>query len=239
MQAHPAHARLHTYHSSKKQLLGNQTHAPPAWRTAPGATPNGKKAGHMAAAAKGSKILLSQLPVDVAENEVERDGVGPVKDSFIVYNSQGKSKGMAVVAFARPGDAAMARKKYNGKIVDGRRPIKIEIIKDDDETTTAAPEPKSLSLLDRLGQTFKSAPTPPAAQRAAAMAPTQPKAAKAGQKAPKPAATQRPILVGNPKAKLRTKKGPKRIQKQQQRKVVTAEELDQEMEDYRASADAA
>lgn len=70
MQAHPAPARLHTYHSSKRQLVGAQTHAPPAWRTAPGAT---KKAGAgpAAAAAKGSKILLSQLPTDVAENEVE------------------------------------------------------------------------------------------------------------------------------------------------------------------------
>ena len=69
MQAHPAPARLHTYHSSKKQLLGNQTHAPPAWRTAPGATK--KAVGGPAAQTKGSKILLSQLPMDVAENEVE------------------------------------------------------------------------------------------------------------------------------------------------------------------------
>ena len=37
----------------------------------------------------------------------------------MVYNSQGKSRGMAVVVFARPGDAAVARGKYNGKIVDG------------------------------------------------------------------------------------------------------------------------
>lgn len=69
----------------------------------------------------------------------------------------------------------------------------------------------------------------------------QPKAAKAATKAPAPkaAASQRPVSAAKPKARLRTKKGPKRIQKQQQRKVVTAEELDQEMEDYRASADAA
>lgn len=45
--------------------------------------------------------------------------VGPVKDVFIVYNSQGKSKGMAVVSFARTADAAIARAKYNSKIVDG------------------------------------------------------------------------------------------------------------------------
>lgn len=44
--------------------------------------------------------------------------VGPVQDAFIVYNSQGNSKGMAVVAFHNAGDAAKARQKYNGKIID-------------------------------------------------------------------------------------------------------------------------
>ena len=47
--------------------------------------------------------------------------VGPVKEVFMVYNSQGKSRGMAVVTFVRAGDAAVARVKYNGKIVDGRK----------------------------------------------------------------------------------------------------------------------
>jgi THO complex subunit 4 len=37
-----------------------------------------------------------------------------------VYNSQALSKGMAVVAFARAGDAVAARAKYHGKIVDDR-----------------------------------------------------------------------------------------------------------------------
>jgi THO complex subunit 4 len=49
--------------------------------------------------------------------------VGPLKDSFLIYNSEGRSKGMAVVIFQRPGDAAVARTKYNGKIVDGRKYI--------------------------------------------------------------------------------------------------------------------
>ncbi|KZT69958.1 hypothetical protein DAEQUDRAFT_233516 [Daedalea quercina L-15889] len=254
MQAHPPAARLHTYHSSKKQLLGNQVRAPPAWRNAPGSLPIGKKAGLATAVTKGSKILLSQLPIDVAENEVEilfAKTVGPVKDTFIVYNSQGNSKGMAVVTFARPGDAAVARQKYNGKIVDGSestngdacsgRPIKIETIRDDDETPSSAPVPgqKPLSLLDRIAGAPQSAPKAPAAQRIPAKGPTQPKVTKATPNALKTTAAQRPIFAANAKARLRTKKGPKRIQKQQQRKVVTAEQLDQEMEDYRASADAA
>ena len=54
--------------------------------------------------------------------------VGPVKDAFIVYNSQGRSKGMAVVSFQRSTDAALARTKYNGKIVDGRECLSIEFL---------------------------------------------------------------------------------------------------------------
>jgi THO complex subunit 4 len=49
--------------------------------------------------------------------------VGPLQDAFLIYNSQGKSKGMAVVTFQRPGDAALARTKYDGKIVDGRESL--------------------------------------------------------------------------------------------------------------------
>ena len=46
--------------------------------------------------------------------------MGPLKESFLVYNSHGNSKGMAVVTFQRPGDALAAQAKYDGKIVDGR-----------------------------------------------------------------------------------------------------------------------
>jgi len=54
-----------------------------------------------------------------SRQELFRKTVGPLKESFLIYNSQGKSKGMAVVSFQRPGDAAVARTKYDGKIVDG------------------------------------------------------------------------------------------------------------------------
>ena len=46
--------------------------------------------------------------------------VGPVRECFIVYNSSGRSKGIGIVEFHRPGDAVIARQKYNGKTVDGR-----------------------------------------------------------------------------------------------------------------------
>jgi THO complex subunit 4 len=41
-----------------------------------------------------------------------------VKDAFIIYNSQGRSKGMSVVTFHRQGDAAVAKAKFNGKYID-------------------------------------------------------------------------------------------------------------------------
>ena len=46
--------------------------------------------------------------------------MGPLKESFVIYNSQGHSKGMAVVSFQRARDAEVACAKYDGKIVDGR-----------------------------------------------------------------------------------------------------------------------
>ena len=117
------------YHSSKRHLLGNQAgHVPPAWR-------DQKQKD------QGSKILLSRLPPDVGELEVEessllfpsrhplrrvlqelfRKTVGPLKEVFLIYNSQGRSKGMAIVSFQRSGDAAVARSKYDGKFIDGRK----------------------------------------------------------------------------------------------------------------------
>lgn len=39
----------------------------------------------------------------------------------IVYDSLGRSRGMAIVNFQRSGDAAEARQKFNGKIIDGSK----------------------------------------------------------------------------------------------------------------------
>jgi len=239
MQVHQQYTRLNAYHGPKRQILGNQAgQTPPAWRGNP--LPGKKVAATtLSAVDKGSKILLSKLPVDVGENEVEilfTKTVGPVKDVFIVYNSQGKSKGMAVVSFQRASDAAVARSKYNGKIVDGRRPIKIEIVKDDDEAPQAPPKPPS--LLDRIGQPAGRPAQPatlavaPPAARPQKRPPTQPNALRAP---PQPVAPRPPpaLVKANPKARLRKKKGPKRTKMVQK----SLAQLDQDMEEYRASAD--
>jgi len=238
------YARFNTFHGPKRQVLGNHAgHAPPAWQTNIPAAPG--QMGPGSAKTKvihesGSRIFLSRLPADVGEKEVEelfRKTVGPLKDSFLVYNSQGKSKGMAVVTFQRPGDAVTARAKYDGKIVDGRRPIKIEILVDG-APTLAAPAlhfPTPPTLLDRIAPSPSQAPAliitnghvpvPLSAPR------PPPRKVNPPQKAAPAPAQLAPIPI--PPRRFRQKKGPKRLKK---RAPATVADLDQEMEDYRAAA---
>jgi THO complex subunit 4 len=57
-------ARITSYHGVKRNLLGNQAgNVPPAWRDSKDKQKE-----------RGSKILLSRLPVDVGETEVEVRG---------------------------------------------------------------------------------------------------------------------------------------------------------------------
>ncbi len=74
MQSRQSSARYHTFHGPKQQLLGNQAgHVAPAWRAGSSGThgvagPSGKA---KQITNPGSKILLSRLPVDVPEKEVD------------------------------------------------------------------------------------------------------------------------------------------------------------------------
>ena len=76
-QTRAGSARLNAYHGTKRQLLGSSAgQVAPAWRTFNGTggaaaingnvSPPSKKASQ-----RGSKILLSNLPMDVAETEIE------------------------------------------------------------------------------------------------------------------------------------------------------------------------
>ncbi|KAG5635091.1 hypothetical protein H0H81_012463 [Sphagnurus paluster] len=226
------YARLNNFHGTKRQLLGNQAgHAAPAWKTnVPNATMGYPKA--RPAIDAGSKIFLTRLPLDVGEKEVEelfRKTVGPLKESFLIYNSQGGSKGMAVVSFYRPGDALVAKTKYDGKIVDGRNPLKIEIITDGAPLKVAAGPPPARTLLARIGEKPKAAPN------AAPAPPLKQQKARAHAQQKQHQDTV-PAAIPVPPRRLRQKKGPKRIKKLQAVNV-TRDQLDKEMEDYRASAD--
>ncbi|KXN86511.1 mRNA export protein mlo3 [Leucoagaricus sp. SymC.cos] len=236
-----AAARLNNFHGPKRQLLGNQAVPAPAWKTnvANSAGTGGAGKGREI----GSKILLSKLPVDVTPTEVEelfKKTVGPLKDMFLVYNSQGKSKGMAVVTFARPEDAAVARQKYDGKIVDGRRRIKIEVIYDGVPGLMDQPPPSATpTLLNRLGGKVGDGTTPVSSASSSPSAP----ALTLQQR------TQLPLTVTPvPARRVRFKKGPKRLKKKHialagtaggahvKKGPISKDELDKEMEDYRAAA---
>jgi len=229
-QTRTGSARLSAYHGTKRQLIGPSAgQVAPAWRTSNGiggaaatngtAIPFSKKSLQ-----RGSKILLSNLPMDVAEPEIEelfKRTVGPIKDMFIIYNNQARSKGMAIVTFHRPTDAGVARAKYDGKVIDGKHKLKIELVADSEELSQQAikEQPKGPpSLLSRIaGLHIKEAPNQMQRNAAVAAPPLQPPAKKSAA----------PIVVSGPQK--RVKKGPKRVKK-------SLAQLDQEMEDYRASA---
>ncbi|KAI0696835.1 hypothetical protein BC835DRAFT_841992 [Cytidiella melzeri] len=218
------------FHGQKKQLLNQQAgKAPPSWKQQQQRGGNAKGAN-----VKKSKILLSELPKDVTPDEVValfHKTVGPVKEdeTFIVYNNKGDSRGMAIVSFQREGDAYAARAKYNGKLIDGRKPIKIEIVKDEDAPSqTAIVPPAPPSLLQRLGG--------PATNGKANAAPrSEPrKQAHAGGNAPQsaPLAVQPRTHVAGSR-KLRQKKGAKRVKKA----PVTLQQLDADLEAWKAKSE--
>ena len=69
-------ARLNAYHGTKRQLIGTTaSQVAPAWRTSNGtggpATNGSTPPLPKKALQRGSKVLLSNLPMDVAEAEVE------------------------------------------------------------------------------------------------------------------------------------------------------------------------
>ncbi|KAG1745234.1 hypothetical protein EDB19DRAFT_1693269 [Suillus lakei] len=221
-------ARITSYHGAKRNLLGNQAgNVPPAWRESKDKQKE-----------RGSKILLSRLPVDVGETEVEelfKKTIGPLKECFVIYNTQGRSKGMAVITFQRPGDAAAAREKYDGKLIDGRRPIKIEIIVDSDDAAGSArsiPAPTIPSLLGRIGDVAgppKSGLLAPQSQVLNInVSPVAPQ---------KIVVAPRTVQTAGTKAvsRRRKKKGPRRVNKTNVAQKSLAQ-LDQDMEEYKAAA---
>ncbi|EIW78353.1 hypothetical protein CONPUDRAFT_167377 [Coniophora puteana RWD-64-598 SS2] len=229
MNSHPRGppVRFNSYYSPKKQLLGNHAgQVAPAWRGVPPKAPdlaNGTSS-------LGSKILLSRLPTDVGELEVEelfKKTVGPLREVFMIYNSQGRSKGMAVVAFQRAADAQVARQRYDGKYIDGRRPIKIEIIVDSTSTSIAPATPAAPSaptLLNRIGGINKPA-NPSIASRIGAPVGVVPAVNGTLQTKARAVPQVRVGSAASGPRRLRTKKGPKRVKK-------SVEQLDQDMDEY-------
>ncbi|KAF4554805.1 RNA recognition motif-containing protein 12 [Elsinoe fawcettii] len=174
------------------------------------ATPTGPKAAGKAAAtlpARGpSKIIVSNLPDDVNEQQIKEyfsSTVGQVRHVQMNYTKTGKSTGVATIIFAQSNSAAEAAKAYNGVKVDNR-PMRIEVIVDAG-SVAAPPAPKGLK--DRITAPKNAAAAKP---KAAGAKPANGTPAAAGEKAGR---RQKKPRNARPKKK-------------------TAEELDADMADY-------
>ncbi|GAA5838412.1 hypothetical protein JCM3766R1_005539 [Sporobolomyces carnicolor] len=168
----------------------------------------------------GDKIIVSNLPDDVNEQQIKElfhTTVGTVKSVNLSYNAQGKSKGIATIQFQRAEFATSAYQQYNKRLIDGKRPMKVEIIVDPSRAGRAPTGPAA-SLTQRL------APAAPAAPAASATV-----AAASGS------AVQQPRQAGGAR-RGGGRRGGRRGAKNPERPAATVESLDQEMSDWQAQA---
>ncbi|KAJ7240502.1 hypothetical protein C8J57DRAFT_1371022 [Mycena rebaudengoi] len=115
---------------ARAQVLGNQGLSP-ATRARAKATPPVKAPAPTSTSAE--KIIVSNLPPDVNEAQVKElfhTTVGPLREVTLHYDAAGRSKGVATVLFSKKGDGNRAFQQYNNRLIDGRRPMKIEIVVD-------------------------------------------------------------------------------------------------------------
>ncbi|RYO77718.1 hypothetical protein DL766_006984 [Monosporascus sp. MC13-8B] len=94
-----------------------------------------------------SKVVVSNLPKDVNENQIKeyfKTSVGPIKRVEVSYGPGGVSRGIATVTFAQLDGASKAFNALNGILVDNR-PIKIEIVVGGAKAAQVAPPAKTLT----------------------------------------------------------------------------------------------
>lgn len=203
--------------NAKASITGPAPAAATARRNVPAKAPPSATRSTAQPGLEGNKIIVSNLPEDVTEPQIRElfsSTIGPLKSVSLTYDAQGKSKGIATIEFKLASDGGKAFQQYNKRLIDQKRPMKVEIIVD----PTKIPPP---SLSSRVGAA-PPAPSPPIGRRA-----PQPKAAKAeASKAPVVAATRG---GKGPRGKGRGRKGAGA------RPAVTVADLDQEMTDYQAA----
>ncbi|KAF4435970.1 hypothetical protein F53441_13356, partial [Fusarium austroafricanum] len=156
-----------------------------------------------------SKIIVSNLPKDVSEQQIKEyfiQSVGPIKRVELSYGPNSQSRGIANVTFHKSDGASKAFQKLNGLLVDNR-PIKIEIV------VGAAQADKVIPTVKTLAERTTQSSQPKAQPKSAAADKHNAGAAKGG--AAKGAA-------GNKKRRGRNSRPAKKTQ----------EELDSEMADY-------
>ncbi|CCE26899.1 related to RNA annealing protein [Claviceps purpurea 20.1] len=94
-----------------------------------------------------SKVIVSNLPKDVSEQQIKEyfvQVVGPIKRVDLVYGPNSMSRGIANVSFHKSDGASKAYQKLNGLLVDNR-PIKIEIVVGAAHVDKVLPAVKSLA----------------------------------------------------------------------------------------------
>ncbi|KAG6049320.1 hypothetical protein E4U39_006207 [Claviceps sp. Clav50 group G5] len=107
-----------------------------------------------------SKIIVSNLPKDVSEQQIKEyfvQVVGPIKRVDLVYGPNSMSRGIANVSFHKSDGASKAYQKLNGLLVDNR-PIKIEIVVGAAHVDKVLPAVKSLA--ERTAQPKQSKAQP-------------------------------------------------------------------------------
>ncbi|WFD34823.1 RNA-binding RNA annealing protein [Malassezia cuniculi] len=127
----PRTKRAPRRNSAKASVLGSSTAAavskanrnqPPV--VFPGRVPKG---------GPGSKIIVSNLPTDVTEPQVKElfaTTIGPLRRVAMSYRANGQSTGVVTVEFQRAEDAGRAYTQYNNRLIDSKRPLKIEVVVD-------------------------------------------------------------------------------------------------------------
>ncbi|GAA5950037.1 hypothetical protein JCM3765_004172 [Sporobolomyces pararoseus] len=166
----------------------------------------------------GDKIIVSNLPDDVNEQQIKElfhTTVGTVRSVNLSYNAQGKSKGIATIQFQRAEFATAAYQQYNKRLIDGKRPMKVEIIVDPSRTARLPTGPAA-SLTQRVA--------PPAAAASATVA------AASGS------AVQQPRQPGGRRGGGRGRGRRGGRNGGSERPPATVESLDQEMSDWQAQA---
>ncbi|KAI9828099.1 MAG: hypothetical protein M1832_003626 [Thelocarpon impressellum] len=169
------------------------------------AVPSGPAAGG------DSKVIVSNLPMDVNEGQIKEyfhSTVGPVKKVLITYGPNGTSRGIATVVFSKADGANKALKQLNGVLVDNR-PIKIEVVLD----ASRAPAPAPIKgLSERVAQ--------PKGQ------------AKTAKAQPKLATTTKVSVESATRGRGRGRGKTARGRNAGRGKPKTTEDLDAEMNDY-------
>ncbi|WFD44361.1 RNA-binding RNA annealing protein [Malassezia psittaci] len=113
---------------------------------------------------KGSKVIVSNLPIDVSEAQVKvciycgttnvqelfSTTIGPLRRALMSYKANGQSTGVCTVEFQRAEDANRAYAQYNNRLIDSKRPLKIEVVVDPAAATSAqAAKPQAANKVSK------------------------------------------------------------------------------------------